>query len=324
MIGFTAPIPLETLIAAGRQPVDLRQLFLGAENPAEIFEEADLAGFDPGCDSWLKGFYGSILRYGIREVVVVTNDQSGLSELVALLKMHDVRVIPFSYPIDRSAESLALEIKKLARHFDASPVEIDHARQQLNLIREKIHRIEHRYRQRPHGNCRHIIELQQAAYDMQGDPTAFSRKVDNFPGEFERRPHRSSLLRLACFGEIPMCGNLYETLEELGATVVYSEQGRQASMPFQTDSLVEQYLQFTLPYGIFPRTEFCRKDLEEDPVDGILLFNSTAPTRRLGEMLMRQQFKQPLLCLPNLRPGELDAASRTALEGFIEDLRNRE
>jgi len=322
MIGFTAAIPLEILIAAGRQPVDLRQLFLASENPGELIDEAELAGFPVNCDPWLKGFYSCILRHGIREVIVVTNNQPGISELAALLSLHDVRVFPFTYPADRSAESLALEIKKLARHLGAAPADIDQARQQLNRIRGKINRIDRLFREQQRGSSRQVIELLLATCDMQGDPQAFADQVDSRLTELEHQPRRPQQLQLACIGEIPLCSNLYETLEEQGAAIIYCEQGRQAAMPFESDSLVEQYRQFTLPYDIFTRISFCRNDLDHTPTDGILLFSNSAPAQQIGEMLIRQQLRYPLLTLFNQRPGELDAANRMKLEGFLDTLRS--
>lgn len=322
MIGFTAPIPLEILIACGRQPVDLRQLFLSAEDPGALIEEAELAGFPVDCDPWIKGFYGCILRHGIREVITVTHDRPGINELTALLSLHDVKVIPFTYPADRSAESLALEIKKLARYFGAAPVEINQARQKLNGIRSKLQKIDRQFRENPRGSSREVIDLQLAACDMRGDPQAFEDEVDHFQAHTERPSWRSNQLQLACLGDLPLCRNIFESLEEQGASVIYSEQGRQSSMPFNTDSLVEQYRQFTLPYDIFSRMAFCQEDLSNIPINGIILISSNRPEQGIEEILIRQQLKYPLLTLHNTRPGDLDTANRLRTEAFLTSLRN--
>lgn len=317
MIGFTAPIPLEILVAAGRQPVDLNQLFLNSDNQAELIEEAELAGFHPHASPWIKGLYGTILRHGIRDVIAVTTGHGEIRELIAILKLHDVRVIPFSYPFDRSGESLALEIKKLARHFGASPVGINQARQQLNQIRAKVHAVDRLNWKENRVNSRDSFAFQLATADMKGDPASFEQELDLFLAQRSNAPRQSQKIRLAFLGKVPLCSNLFETVEELDARVVFNESARQISMPAEVDSLVEQYLNFTLPYDITTRLQNCEEELGQRGVDGLIFISSGDSSGQIEEIFLRQRFKQPLMTLPDLRPGELDGGSRLRLESFI-------
>lgn len=321
MIGFTAPIPLEILVAAGRQPVDLNQLFLNSDNQAELIEEAELAGFHPHASPWIKGLYGTILRHGIRDVIAVTTGHAEIRELIAILELHGVRVIPFSYPFDRSGESLALEIKKLARYFGASPVVINQARRQLNQIRAKVHAIDRLNWKENRVNSRDSFSFQLATADMKGDPVSFEQELDHFLSRRSNAPRQGQKLRLACLGNIPLCSNLFETIEELDARVVFNEAARQISMPAEVDSLVEQYLNFTLPYDIATRLKSCEEELSQRDVDGLIFISQCGTSGQIEEIFLRQRFKQPLLALPDLRPGELDGGNRLKLESFIGMLR---
>jgi benzoyl-CoA reductase/2-hydroxyglutaryl-CoA dehydratase subunit BcrC/BadD/HgdB len=68
-IGFTTTIPLEILVAAKRQPVDLNNLFITSGRSHELIEEAELAGFPRNVCGWIKGIYAAVLENGIRVLV---------------------------------------------------------------------------------------------------------------------------------------------------------------------------------------------------------------------------------------------------------------
>ena len=46
----------------------------------------------------------------------------------------------------------------------------------------------------------------------------------------------------------PICSNLYSFLGELNVHVVFNEVQRQFSMPYKTDTLIDQYTSYTYPY----------------------------------------------------------------------------
>ena len=62
MVGFTTTIPLEILIAAGRRPVDLNNIFITDPDPQGLIEEAEVAGFPRNICGWIKGLYGVARR----------------------------------------------------------------------------------------------------------------------------------------------------------------------------------------------------------------------------------------------------------------------
>jgi hypothetical protein len=72
-IGITTTVPIEVLIAAGCQPVDLNNILVTNPNPERLVNIAERAGFPLNCCSWIKGIYGVCLDYGIDTVICVTS-----------------------------------------------------------------------------------------------------------------------------------------------------------------------------------------------------------------------------------------------------------
>ena len=63
-VGFTTTIPVEVLLAGGRVPVDLNNVFIGAGNPAEYVRHAEADGFPRNSCGWIKGIYGIVRLLG--------------------------------------------------------------------------------------------------------------------------------------------------------------------------------------------------------------------------------------------------------------------
>ncbi len=323
MTGLTAPIPLEILIAAGRQPVDLLQLFLQQPDPAAILEEATESGFAQDASVVEKALYGTILRHGIREVVITVNGDRPVRELATWLQQHDVRVLFFHYPLDRSRETLALEIKKLARHFGAAPVDIDRTHHHLTTIREQLQHVDRLCWQDDRISSRENFRLQLAASDMKGDPEAFAAELDrtiararhNRPGRHKRR--------IACLGDLPLWNDFFLTIEEFDARVVYHEVPHMVSMPQKADSLVEQYLAFDLPYDIPSRLQKSLDIARQRDVEGLIFVRTgRGAGGGIEEILLRQRTRLPLLVIDCHTAGPLDLCSRLRLKDFLAGLDN--
>jgi len=118
MVGFTTTIPLEIVIAAGRRPVDLNNIFITDPACQSFIDEAEMAGFPRNCCGWIKGLYSAALHHGIREIIAVTEgDCSNTKALMEVLQLQGIATVPFAYPYDRSPTALKLEIDRLAEHF---------------------------------------------------------------------------------------------------------------------------------------------------------------------------------------------------------------
>ena len=322
MVGFTTTIPLEILVAAGRRPVDLNNVFITDPSPQSLLEEAEAAGFPRNICGWIKGLYGVTLKRGISEIVAVTEgDCSNTQALMEVLTMHGVTTIPFAYPYDRSAETLAHEIDKLSRHFGVSPEQVEIARRRLDQVRRKVHEIDRLSweENRVSGEENHLFQV--CTSDMNGDVDAFEAQVDAFLAEARLRDPFRETLRLAYIGVPPIVGGLYEAIEELGGRVVFNETQRQFSMPYGAGSLVEQYRRYTYPYDIFTRLEDIEKELARRGIDGLIHYVQSFCFRQIEDLIVRKRLKIPVLTLEGDRPGRLDARSLIRIEGFVEMLK---
>ncbi len=324
MVGFTTTIPLEILIAAGRKPVDLNNIFITDPDPQGLIEDAEMAGFPRNICGWIKGLYGIILRRGIQNVVAVTEgDCSNTQALMEVLTLEGVNAVPFAFPYDRSPETLGHEIEKFARRFEASPEGIEKARKRLDKIRRKIHEIDRMTweEDRVTGGENHYYQV--CSSDMNGDPEAFEAEIDRFLATSSCRSPLSGELRLGYIGVPPIVSNLYDTLEEMGARVVFNETQRQFSMPFHADSLVDQYRRYTYPYDIFTRLEDISTELARRNVDGVIHYVQSFCFRQIEDLIVRKRLKVPVLTLEGDRPGPMDARTRIRIEGFLEMMKAR-
>jgi len=324
MVGFTTTIPLEILIAAGRRPADLNNIFITAPDPQGLIEEAEVAGFPRNICGWIKGLYGVARRRDIREIVAVTEgDCSNTQALMEVLSLHGVATVPFAYPYDRAPETLAHEIGKLARHFGVTLQQCEAARERLGRVRRKVHEIDRLSWQedRVHGGENHYFQV--CTSDMNGDADAFEAEVDTFLAEARQRAPLQEGLRLAYIGVPPIFADLYDTLEGMGSRVVFNETQRQFSMPYAVDSLIEQYGRYTYPYDIFTRLADIESEIARRRIDGVIHYVQAFCFRQIEDLIVRQRLKTPILTLEGDRPGPLDARTRIRLEGFIEMLKAR-
>ncbi len=319
MVGFTTTIPLEILLAAGRRPVDLNNIFITDPDCHDLIDEAEMAGFPRNSCGWIKGLYGATLRRDIREVIAVTEgDCSNTKALMEVLQLHGVKTIPFAYPYDRSISSLTHEINKLAGHFGVTTEQVEVIRRRLNRVRRKVHEIDRLTWEENLVTGAENHYFQVCTSDMNGDTDRFEQDVDRFLEEVRGRKPLPGALRLAYIGVPPIFTDLYQTLQTAGARVVFNETQRQFSMPYNLDSMVEQYRRYTYPYDIFFRLEDIEREIELRKVDGIIHYVQSFCFRQIEDLIVRKRFKLPILTLEGDRPGLLDARTRIRIEGFIE------
>jgi benzoyl-CoA reductase/2-hydroxyglutaryl-CoA dehydratase subunit BcrC/BadD/HgdB len=324
IVGFTTTIPLEILIAAGRQPLDLNNAFITDPHPHRLIEEAEGAGFPRNTCGWIKGIYGVVLQRGLQEVIAVTEgDCSNTKALMEVLSLHGVTTIPFAYPYGRSAAAVAEQISQLAARFAVNAQQIEEARQALDHIRRQVHEIDRLTWQedRVSGADNHYYQV--CTSDMNGDPAIFAEEVDAFLTAARQRPPLAKGLRLAYIGVPPIFADLYQVLESSGARVVFNETQRQFSMPYAVDSLVEQYRRYTYPYDIFTRLEDIEAQMALRHIDGVIHYVQSFCFRQIEDLIVRRRLPVPVLTLEGDRPGKIDARTRIRIEGFLEMLKAR-
>lgn len=325
MVGFTTTIPLEIVVAAGKRPVDLNNIFITDPACHTFIDEAEMAGFPRNCCGWIKGLYSAALHHGIREIIAVTEgDCSNTKALMEVLQLQGITTIPFAYPFDRSRITLKNEIDKLADHFGVSSNQADEAWRYLNSIRTRVHEIDRLTweENRVTGTENHLWQV--CSSDMNGDPETFVQQADAFLEETRQRPALPDGLRLAYIGVPPIFTDLYTVIEELGGRVVFNETQRQFSMPYPSSSLIEQYRHYTYPYDVFFRLDDIEKEITRRRIDGVIHYVQSFCFRQIEDLIVRRRLKHlPILTLEGDRPGPLDARTRIRLEGFMEMIKAR-
>ena len=323
-VGFTTTIPLEVLIAAGRQPVDLNNVFITGGKCREMVEEAEMAGFPRNVCGWIKGIYAAIRESRIDEVVAVTEgDCSYTKALMEVISLEGMEVFPFAYPHDREAASLRLEIEKLMRHFAVEWEEVNRAKERLDRVRRKIKEIDRLTWQEGSVSGQENHYFQVSSSDLNGDPDCFEAEVDAFLNEAAGRMPGREMIRLAYIGVPPIIADLYPFLEAHGARVVFNETQRQFAMPFAIDDLVEQYRAYTYPYDIFHRLADILTETGRRRVDGVIHYVQSFCFRQIEDLILRKRLNLPILTLEADKPGPLDARTKIRIEGFLEMLKER-
>jgi benzoyl-CoA reductase/2-hydroxyglutaryl-CoA dehydratase subunit BcrC/BadD/HgdB len=323
-VGFTSTIPLEVIIAAGKKPVDLNNIFIGGEKSVRMVEEAEIAGFPRNVCGWIKGIYSAIRESGIREVIAVTEgDCSYTKALMEVISLDGISIVPFAYPPDRDPESLRHEIEKLMVHFGVGWPEVNRAKERLDAIRSKLRHIDTGTWEgnRVSGWENHFYQV--SASDMDGDPDRFEGVVDLLLENSAKREPFRDRVRLAYIGVPPVFPEIYSFLETLGARVVFNETQRQFAMPYATKDLVEQYRSYTYPYDIFHRLADIVAETGRRRIDGVIHYVQSFCFRQIEDMIIRRKLPYPILTLEGDKPGPLDERTKIRLEGFVEMLEKR-
>jgi len=318
-VGFTTTIPIEILMAAGKMPVDLNNLFITSGRSRQLIEQAELDGFPRNICGWIKGIYAATLESGIKEIIAVTEgDCSNTRALMEVLSLRGITAIPFAFPGDRNPESLRLEIEKLMEHFGVGWDAVSRTRQRLDRIRRKVWEIDRLTWQENLVSGEENHYFQVATSDMNSDPDGFEAEIDTFLEKIRTRKPFRDTLRLAYIGVPPIIEGLYPFLESRGGRVVFNETQRQFSMPYGITDLVEQYRAYTYPYDIFTRLADITEELKKRKVDAVIHYVQSFCFRQIEDMVVRQTLSLPVMTLEGDKPAPLDARTGIRIESFLE------
>ena len=323
-IGLTATVPVEVLLAAGRVPLDLNNVFITAADPLALVAEAEHRGFPMNSCAWIKGIYATARSLGIRHVIgVAQGDCSNTHALMEVFASEGTEIIHFNYPFPKDAAALAAALDALAARLGTTREAAERERQRLAPLRATLAEIDRLTWQEGcvTGEENHLWLI--GSSDFGGDPEGYACAAGEFLAEARARPPARERHRLGYIGIPPICGGLYGFLESLGARVVYNEFQRQFSMPGRPRDLVEQYLAYTYPYDVHGRIEDIRRAVAERRLDGLVHYVQSFCFRHIQDRLLREALKVPILTLEFDRPGPLDSRSRTRLEAFVEMLDSR-
>jgi benzoyl-CoA reductase/2-hydroxyglutaryl-CoA dehydratase subunit BcrC/BadD/HgdB len=320
-VGFTTTIPLEILLAAGKKPVDLNNIFITSPRSHEFVETAEMEGFPRNLCGWIKGLYSAVIETGIREVIAVTEgDCSNTRALMEVLSLHGITLIPFAYPHDRNRKSISFEIDKLMDHFGVDAPMVEATRRDLQTLRVKLQELDRLTWEENLVSGEENHRWLVSSSDMNGDPGQFQRELGDFLLEARAREPFSQGIRLAYIGVPPITDGLYPFFESRGARVVFNETQRQFSMPYNSMEMVDQYLAYTYPYDIFFRLADILPELKKRRVDAVVHYVQSFCFRQIEDMIIRKKIPLPVLTLEGDRPASLDARTKIRIEGFLEML----
>lgn len=321
-IGFTTSIPVEIILAAGKTPLDLNNIFIASEQAKHLVDIAEEAGYPRNTCGWIKGLYAVALETELEAVIaVMQGDCSNTQALMETLQMQDISILPFAYPYDRDQDMLSSQMEKLMRVFGVNWTEVEKVRCDLLEIRKLCAELDIMTWQdnlvSGEENHRYLV----ASSDFNGNPVQYQKELQTFVDQAKKRDPFKDQVRLAFIGVPPIFTDLYQVLAGMGVRVVYNEVQRQFSMPYTSSNLVEQYRQYTYPYGAFARLEDIEEQLALRRVDGIIHYTQTFCFRQIEDIIYRQRIKLPFLTLEGDKPGRVDARSRMRLEAFVNMLK---
>ncbi|UCG53930.1 MAG: 2-hydroxyacyl-CoA dehydratase [Dehalococcoidia bacterium] len=323
-IGITTTVPIEILLAASYQPIDLNNIFIENPNPEHLVRLAERDGFPLNCCSWIKGIYGICKQSDIDTVLCVTSgDCSNTIMLMEVLNLKGFKTIPFSYPEEPDIKKMQHILEQFAINTGTTLTQAEMIRQRLKSVRELTHTLDRLTWQDGlvSGFVNHLWLV--SASDFNQDYTKYSEQLQKIIADCRNRPpYPDDMLRIAYIGVPSVFGrDLYHYLEKNGARVVFNEIQRQFAMPQPVDSLAEQYTSYTYPFSIYKRTEDINNEISRRRVDGVIHYVQSFCYRGIGDIIFRKAIEQPVLTLEGNDDFFLNQHNRTRVEAFIDMLK---
>jgi len=320
-IGITTTVPIEVLLAAGYQPVDLNNVFITDPSPERLINIAEKAGFPLNCCSWIKGIYGVCMDYGIDTILcVTTGDCSNTIMLMEVLKLKGLRVIPFAYPDQPDIRRMQYSLETLAETLGTTLEDANRVRDELKSSRHLALKLDQlTWRQGLVSSWENHLWLVSTS-DFNQDYHKYHHRLQKLLAEcHQRQSSPTDWLRLAYIGVPSVYGqDLYRYLESNRARVVFNEIQRQFAMPKPGKSLAEQYSNYTYPYSIYQRLKDITTELERRQVDGVIHYVQAFCHRGIGDIIFRDGLKLPILTLEGNDDFFLTNHIKTRIEAFLD------
>ncbi len=328
-IGITTTVPVEILLAAGYQPVDLNNVFINDPNPERLVNIAERAGFPLNCCSWIKGIYGVCMDYAINTVLCVTSgDCSNTIMLMEVLKLKGLKVIPFAYPDQPDTQRMQYALQTLAEAVGTTLEAADRVRDELKPSRHLALKLDQlTWRQGLVSGWENHLWLVSTS-DFNQDYHKYYHQIQGVLADCSQcQSYPPDWLRLAYIGVPSVYGqDLYHYLENNGARVVFNEIQRQFAMPRygnRRNSLAQQYSSYTYPYSIFDRLNDILPQLRERQVDAVIHYVQAFCHRGIGDIIFRHRIDLPILTLEGNNDYTLTAHLKTRIEAFLDMVRRR-
>ncbi|MFC1907860.1 2-hydroxyacyl-CoA dehydratase family protein [Chloroflexota bacterium] len=322
-IGITTTVPIEILLAAGYQPVDLNNVLITDSSPERLVNIAERAGFPLNCCSWIKGIYGVCMDYGIDTILcVTTGDCSNTIMLMEVLKLKGLKVIPFAYPDRPDTQRMQYTLEALAETLGTTMEAANRVRNELKPCRRlalKLDRLT--WKEGIVSGFENHLWLVSTSDFNQDYHKYYQQLQELLAACQQRQPYPADSLRLAYIG-VPSvyAQDLYNHLESNGARAVFNETQHQFAMPKPGKFLVEQYSNYTYPYSIYERLKDITTELKRRQVDGIIHYVQVFCHQGIGDIIFRDALKLPILTLEGNDDFFLTHHIKTRVEAFLDML----
>jgi benzoyl-CoA reductase/2-hydroxyglutaryl-CoA dehydratase subunit BcrC/BadD/HgdB len=332
-MGITTTVPIEVLLAAGYQPVDLNNILVSDPDPGRLITIAERAGFPLNCCSWIKGIYGVCLDKGIEDVLCVTSgDCSNTIMLMETLKLKGLNAMPFAYPDRPDSHLMQNFLEKLAAALGTTLKAAEKVRKELQPARDFALKLDELTweQNKVSGKENHLWLVSSS--DFNGDYQKYQRELQTLLDSCAvRPPYPDGETRLAYIG-VPSvyAGELYPYIEKHGARVVFNEVQRQFAMPACHSSegakdrpegcasLAEQYTNYTYPYSIHERIGDIKTELQQRRIDGVIHYVQAFCHRGIGDIVFRDAIGLPMLTLEGNADFFLNNHVKTRIEAFLD------
>ncbi len=323
-VGITTTIPVEIIYSAGRNVVDLNNLFMADPDPGGLIELAERAGFPAAECAWIKGIYGVVKQNDIREVVgVVEGDCSDTGALLEVLQSEGRTIHTFGYPHVRTVQALTLSMQELALSMGTSLSAAGQVKLEFDEIRALAFQIDRLAAAGKAVSSRGLFEALLMLTDFAGDPAGCRQKLYQSLEILQRstRFRHDPGVNLGMLGVPTIFTDLWEVFEDYGARFAYQEVPRQFAMLHGIGrNLVDTYLEYTYPYDVFSRIRDIAEAVRERQLRGLVHYVQSFCHRRIQDRLLREHLPVPILTMEGDRPGPVDARTRTRIEAFMENL----
>jgi benzoyl-CoA reductase/2-hydroxyglutaryl-CoA dehydratase subunit BcrC/BadD/HgdB len=325
-IGITTTVPVEVLLAAGYQPVDLNNVLVADRDPVRLITIAERAGFPLNCCSWIKGIYGVCLDYGIQDVLCVTSgDCSNTIMLMETLKLKGLNAMPFAYPDRPDVNRMQQTLEGLAAALGTTLQAAEKVSTELQPCRELALKLDELTwnGNRVSGQENHLWLV--SASDFNSDYHKYQRELEVLLEICSHRPpYPDDETRLGYIGVPPIfAGDLYRFIERQGARVVFNEVQRQFAMPEPGASLAEQYTNYTYPYSIHERINDIKTEIRKRRIEGVIHYVQAFCHRGIGDIVFRSAIDLPVLTLEGNADFFLNNHVKTRIEAFLDVIQRR-
>jgi benzoyl-CoA reductase/2-hydroxyglutaryl-CoA dehydratase subunit BcrC/BadD/HgdB len=327
IIGITTTVPIEVLLAAGYQPVDLNNIFITDPNPEKLVNIAERAGFPLNTCTWIKGIYGVCVSRKIDTVLcVTTGDCSNTIMLMEVLRLKKLKVIPFAYPDKPDKEKMQQSLENLAETLGTTLEKAEMIKGQIKPARQSVWKLdEMTWKNNQVSGYENHLWLVSSS-DFNRDAVTYEKQVQMLIAECQQRtPYPNDWLRLGYIGVPPVFApDFYRYLEDNEAHIVFNEIQHQFSMPAPGKSLAEQYANYTYPYSIYGRVKDIKKEIKKRRLDGLIHYVQAFCHRGIGDIIFRESLDLPVLTLEGNQDYYLTQHIKTRIEAYLDMLKRKQ